>query len=39
MKTIIQFTNIENVENCCPGNGGSAPGMAGILKELSDSTV
>ena len=29
----------KNVENCCPGNGGSAPGMAGILKELSDSTV
>ena len=23
-------------KNCCPGNGGSAPGMAGILKELSD---
>ena len=22
-----------------PENGGSAPGMAGILKELSDSTV
>lgn len=36
---IHQNNYLKNVEKCCPGNGGSAPGMAGILKELSDSTV